>query len=94
MTCFGCGPTNERGLQPLHSFPHRRRRDHDLTPGLNTTTAWGFLNGGIICTILDCHSAAAVLWEADKRGWGPGPGRRFCLCHRRTRRAGTYGRAH
>jgi acyl-coenzyme A thioesterase PaaI-like protein len=34
----------------------------------------GFLNGGIIGTLLDCHSAAAVLHEADQRGWGALPG--------------------
>ena len=34
----------------------------------------GYLNGGIISTVLDCHSAAAVLHEADVRGWGPLPG--------------------
>jgi acyl-coenzyme A thioesterase PaaI-like protein len=31
----------------------------------------GYLNGGIIATVLDCHSAAAVLWEAHQRGWTP-----------------------
>jgi acyl-coenzyme A thioesterase PaaI-like protein len=34
----------------------------------------GFLNGGIISTVLDCHSAAAVMHEADVRGWPPLPG--------------------
>jgi acyl-coenzyme A thioesterase PaaI-like protein len=30
---------------------------------------FGFLNGGIIATVLDCHGAAAVMWEVAKRGW-------------------------
>lgn len=34
----------------------------------------GYLNGGIIATVLDCHSAAAVTHEAYTRGWPPLPG--------------------
>lgn len=70
MTCFGCGPSNERGLR-LSSFAHPD--DPTVTA---TFTPWpehdnglGYLNGGIISTLLDCHSAAAVLWTAHQRGW-------------------------
>ncbi len=31
----------------------------------------GYLNGGIISTVLDCHTAAAVTYEAFQRGWPP-----------------------
>ena len=31
----------------------------------------GFLNGGIISTVLDCHSAAAVMLQAESRGLAP-----------------------
>ena len=34
----------------------------------------GFLNGGIISTVLDCHSAAAVMLTADRNDWRPAPG--------------------
>ena len=34
----------------------------------------GFLNGGIISTVLDCHSAAAVMLEAEGLGVTPLPG--------------------
>jgi acyl-coenzyme A thioesterase PaaI-like protein len=34
----------------------------------------GYLNGGIISTLLDCHSAAAVMTEADRRDWATLPG--------------------
>ncbi|HJQ41996.1 MAG TPA: PaaI family thioesterase [Jatrophihabitantaceae bacterium] len=34
----------------------------------------GFLNGGIISTVLDCHSAAAVSVEAERNGWLPDNG--------------------
>ncbi len=34
----------------------------------------GYLNGGIISTLLDCHSAAAMIREADRRDWATLPG--------------------
>ena len=45
-----------------------------FTPWPEHDNGLGFLNGGIISTLLDCHSAAAVLFEADQRGWGSLPG--------------------
>ena len=69
LACFGCGPVNERGLQ-LKSYPDP---SGDVVAEF---TAWpehdngtGFLNGGIIATVLDCHSAAVVTQAADERGW-------------------------
>lgn len=35
----------------------------------NLGNGMGSLNGGIISTVLDCHSAAAAMHEADVRGW-------------------------
>ena len=60
LGCFGCGPRNERGLH-LRSFARddgtvvarwRPEKFHEAYPGV--------LNGGIIGTLLDCHS----LWTA------------------------------
>jgi acyl-coenzyme A thioesterase PaaI-like protein len=74
LPCFGCGPANEKGLR-LRSHPgdaglvvarFRPWPEHD--------NGLGYLNGGIIATILDCHSAAAVTHEAFSRGWPPLPG--------------------
>lgn len=71
LPCFGCGHANADGL---------KLRSYSADDGVVTATftPWpahdnglGFLNGGIICTVLDCHSAAAVMQEADKRGWPP-----------------------
>ncbi len=53
--CFGCGPANERGLG-IGSFPNgdevvaewQAEPYHEAFPGT--------LNGGIIGTLLDCHS--------------------------------------
>jgi acyl-coenzyme A thioesterase PaaI-like protein len=69
MTCFGCGPANDDGLQ-LASHPS------DDGTVVATFMPWpahdnggGFLNGGIIATLLDCHSAAAVHHTAYAHGW-------------------------
>lgn len=71
MACFGCGPANERGLQ-LKSFvePDGLVRARFL-PWPEHDNGLGYLNGGIIATVLDCHSAAAVVHEAYQRGWPP-----------------------
>jgi acyl-coenzyme A thioesterase PaaI-like protein len=71
LPCFGCGPANTNGLQ-LRSYV-----DNDGTvtatfmPWPEHDNGLGYLNGGIIGTIMDCHSAAAVMLEADSRGWKP-----------------------
>jgi acyl-coenzyme A thioesterase PaaI-like protein len=74
LSCFGCGPANPKGLR-LRSYA-------DPSGGVVATfTPWpehdnglGYLNGGIIATVLDCHSAAAVILEADRQGWQAAPG--------------------
>jgi acyl-coenzyme A thioesterase PaaI-like protein len=68
LTCFGCGHANSEG------FHLRSYRDHELTIAIFTPrpehdNGFGFLNGGIITTVLDCHTAAVVMWEADQHGW-------------------------
>ncbi|MGY1722990.1 PaaI family thioesterase [Blastococcus sp. SYSU DS0533] len=73
LTCFGCGPANEGGLG-LRSHPGEDAVTATFTPWPEHDNGLGYLNGGIISTLLDCHSAAAVLHEADLRGWGPLPG--------------------
>jgi acyl-coenzyme A thioesterase PaaI-like protein len=53
--CFGCGPANEKGLR-IRSFVRgdevvatwRAEAHHQAFPGM--------LNGGIIGSLLDCHS--------------------------------------
>lgn len=73
LTCFGCGHANDKGL---------KLRSHEVDGTVRATFApWpehdnggGYLNGGIIATLLDCHGAAAVLLEAHRRGWRPAEG--------------------
>jgi acyl-coenzyme A thioesterase PaaI-like protein len=73
LPCFGCGPGNQRGLR-LRSFAGPDGVTASFTPWPEHDNGVGYLNGGIISTVLDCHSAAAVLLEADRRGWQPLPG--------------------
>jgi acyl-coenzyme A thioesterase PaaI-like protein len=74
LPCFGCGPANEKGLR-LRSYPAENGLvTAHFTPWPEHDNGLGYLNGGIIATVLDCHSAAAVTHEAFRRGWPPLPG--------------------
>jgi acyl-coenzyme A thioesterase PaaI-like protein len=65
--CFGCGPVNEKGLR-IRSFPQgdgavcvwQPQKHHESFPGM--------LSGGIVGTLLDCHSnwtAASFLMKKN-----------------------------
>ena len=71
VPCFGCGPANPKGLQ-LKSFegPDDTVRAV-FQPWPEHDNGLGYLNGGIIATLLDCHSAAAVVLGALQRGLVP-----------------------
>ena len=73
LPCFGCGPANERGLR-LKSFDDGDLVVAEFEPWPEHDNGLGYLNGGIIATVLDCHSAAVVTHEAFTRGWPPLPG--------------------
>jgi acyl-coenzyme A thioesterase PaaI-like protein len=68
VTCFGCGHANPKGLH-LRSYAREGVVVAAFTPWPEHDNGFGFLNGGIITTVLDCHTAAAVLLEAHERGW-------------------------
>lgn len=67
MMCFGCGPANPKGLR-LRSFAAEGGTVADFTPWPEHDNGLGFLNGGIICTVLDCHSATPMVLEAERLG--------------------------
>ncbi|WP_034809999.1 PaaI family thioesterase [Intrasporangium oryzae] len=73
LPCFGCGQANPKGLQ-LKSYPADDGVTAVFTPWPEHDNGLGYLNGGIISTVLDCHSAAAVMLEAERRSWPPLPG--------------------
>jgi acyl-coenzyme A thioesterase PaaI-like protein len=62
-TCFGCGQANVDGLQ-LKSYVAEEGVVATFEPLGVHSNGMGSLNGGIIATILDCHSGAAVLLDS------------------------------
>lgn len=61
--CFGCGPANDKGLR-IRSFPET---DGSLvahfTPLPEHAAFPNVLNGGIIGSLLDCHSNWAACYQ-------------------------------
>jgi acyl-coenzyme A thioesterase PaaI-like protein len=68
LTCFGCGHANPDGFH-LRSYREGELTVATFTPRPEHDNGFGFLNGGIIAAVLDCHTAAVVMWESDRRGW-------------------------
>lgn len=71
--CFGCGPTNEKGLR-IKSYPKGDEVVAEWTPEKHHEAFENVLNGGIIGALLDCHSnwaAAHALMTAKKMDAAP-----------------------
>ena len=79
LRCFGCGPANPKGLR-LRSYPAEGSVVAVFTPWPEHDNGLGYLNGGIIATVLDCHSAAVVLLEAERHNWTASAGATLALC--------------
>jgi acyl-coenzyme A thioesterase PaaI-like protein len=73
LTCFGCGHANPRGLM-LRSYPADGFVTAQFEPWPEHDNGFGYLNGGIIATVLDCHSGAAVFHRAHLLGMDPPQG--------------------
>lgn len=71
MLCFGCGPANPDGLQLKSLAEGEWGATATFLPWPQHDNGLGYLNGGIIATLLDCHSAAAVVHVAYGHGWPP-----------------------
>jgi len=66
--CFGCGPANPKGLR-IRSFEEGDELVAEWTPQPHHEAFDGILNGGIIGTLLDCHSNwTAAMYLMKKRG--------------------------
>ena len=53
--CFGCGPTNEKGLR-IKSFVEGDYVVATFTPEPHHEAWEGVINGGIVGCLFDCHS--------------------------------------
>ena len=64
--CFGCGPANSKGLR-LRSFEEGDALVCEWTPEPHHEAFPGILNGGIVGTLLDCHSNWTAAWHLLQR---------------------------
>ena len=55
-TCFGCGPANDAGLRIASHDVGDGILEADWLPAAHHAAFPGVLNGGIIGSLLDCHS--------------------------------------
>ncbi len=77
--CYGCGRLNDHGLHLRTSW------DGDETVTRYTPQPWhiaipGYVNGGLLASLLDCHgtgTAAAAAYRAEGREPGTDPPHRF-----------------
>lgn len=60
--CFGCGPANAKGLK-IRSFTKNDTVVARWQPEPHHEAFPGILNGGIIGTLLDCHSNWMAAWH-------------------------------
>ena len=65
--CFGCGPANADGLH-LRSFVRGDEIVARWQPAEMYQAFPGMLNGGIIGTLLDCHSNWTAAWHLHRQG--------------------------
>jgi uncharacterized protein (TIGR00369 family) len=65
-TCFGCGPSNERGLK-IRSIPEGDEVVAEWRAETYQEAFPGMLNGGIIGALLDCHSNWTAAYTLMRR---------------------------
>lgn len=77
--CYGCGRLNEHGLR-IKSFWDGDQTVCSFTPAPYHTAVPGYVYGGLIASLIDCHStgsAAAAAYRAEGRAMDSEPPRRF-----------------
>ena len=77
--CFGCGRSNPHGHQ-LKSFAAGDEVVAHFTPGPHLMSMPGFVYGGLLASLADCHAMATAAADAEQtagRHIGGGPAPRF-----------------
>jgi len=77
--CYGCGRLNEHGLR-IQSYWDGDDVVCTFTPREYHTSFPGYVYGGLIASLIDCHSigtAAAVMYRAENRAMDTLPAFRF-----------------
>ncbi len=77
--CYGCGRLNSAGLQ-IKSYWDGEETVCRFDPKPYHTAIPGFVYGGLIASLIDCHStgtAAAAAYRAEERSMNTDPPLRF-----------------
>ena len=77
--CYGCGASNDHGLH-VKSYWDGEESVCEFEPRSYHTSFPGFVYGGLIASVVDCHStgtAAAAACRAEGREFGSEPPLRF-----------------
>jgi acyl-coenzyme A thioesterase PaaI-like protein len=77
--CYGCGRLNEQGLQ-IKSYWDGDEAVCDFQPRPYHTAIPGYVYGGLIASLIDCHStgtAAAAAYRAEGRTMDSEPPLRY-----------------
>ncbi len=77
--CYGCGRLNPKGHQ-IKSFWDGEEGVATFDPAPHHTAIPGFVYGGLLASLIDCHStgtAAAAAYRAEGREMGTDPPLRF-----------------
>ena len=77
--CYGCGRLNEHGLQ-IKSYWDGDESVCAFQPSAHHTAVPGYVYGGLIASLIDCHStgtAAAAAYRAEGRAMDTDPPLRF-----------------
>jgi acyl-coenzyme A thioesterase PaaI-like protein len=67
--CFGCGRLNERGYR-LKTFVEREETVTRFTPAPHHMALPGFVYGGLIASLIDCHAMATAAVAAVRAAGG------------------------
>ncbi len=66
--CFGCGAGNEQGLRIKSFWVNESESVCRFRPQPHQAAGpRGFLNGGIIATLIDCHAVCTAIADAYRR---------------------------
>ncbi|OUS24699.1 thioesterase [Thalassotalea sp. 42_200_T64] len=77
--CYGCGTNNHDGHQ-LKSYWSGDKTIAHFTPEPYHTAIPGFVYGGLVASLIDCHgtgSASAIAYRGEEREMGSSPTLRF-----------------
>ena len=75
--CYGCGKLNEKGYQ-LKSYAVGEETIARFTPSEHHTAIPGFVYGGLLASLIDCHGTAAIAtYIKEGRDFASDPPLRF-----------------